>query len=107
MPPRKKPKRNISGLRNQPKQPLPVLQDSAMDSDNESVKGVHFDSMRVDWENEDDSDIESEEDLDDFDDEEFGASLAEMVEAEDAKDMECTHSSLQNVQSTIIPLQMP
>jgi hypothetical protein len=78
----------MAGLRNQPKHPPPTQDNSPIDSDNESVLGVHFDSMRVDWEHEDESDVESEVDLDDYDDEEFGAILAEMVEKEEAKDLD-------------------
>jgi hypothetical protein len=88
MPPKKQQKRNIGGLRNQPKQPSLTRDHSPVDSDDESTTGVHFDSMRVDWEHEDESDVESEVDLDDFGDEEFGVKLAEMVEKEDAKDLD-------------------
>ncbi|KAJ7249144.1 hypothetical protein B0H12DRAFT_1122899 [Mycena haematopus] len=88
MPPKKKLKRNITDLRNQPKQPSPTQDDSPIDSDRESISGVHFDSMRVDWENEDESDIQSEVDLDEFEDEELGVNLVEMAEQEDEKDLD-------------------
>ncbi|KAF8208560.1 hypothetical protein K438DRAFT_1754445 [Mycena galopus ATCC 62051] len=89
MPPRKKQKPNMSGLRNQKKASLapPDASENITDtSDDDSAMGVHFDSLRVDWEHEDDSDVESEIDLDDFDDEEFTLRLAEMAEKEDSKD---------------------
>ncbi|KAJ7851140.1 hypothetical protein B0H14DRAFT_3451531 [Mycena olivaceomarginata] len=54
--------------------------------------------MRVDWENDDESDIESEADLDDFDDEEFGIDLLEMAEKEDPKDLDWLPPKLQALQ---------
>ncbi|KAJ6577780.1 hypothetical protein B0H19DRAFT_1062359 [Mycena capillaripes] len=91
MPPRKKQHRNISGLRNQPKQdstPPAVVGAFGDDSDDALIRGLHFDSMKVDWENEDESDMESEIDQDDFEDEEFGIRLLEMAEKEDSKDLD-------------------
>lgn len=88
MPPRKKQKRNITGLRNQKKDPTPPRSDPGSDSDNGDPTGILFDSTRVDWENEGESDIESELDLDDFEDEELGLNLVEMAEREDEKDLD-------------------
>jgi len=88
MPPKKKQKRNITGLRNQKKDPTPPQSDSGGNSDHEEALGIIFDSTRVDWENEGESDIESELDLDDFEDEEMGLKLADMAEREDALDLD-------------------
>ncbi|KAJ6544077.1 hypothetical protein B0H19DRAFT_1076244 [Mycena capillaripes] len=95
MPPRKKQKRNLTGLRNQRKNPSPPPEDFTVISDDESAPGVHFDSMQVDWENDNESDIESELDLDDFDDEEFSLNLVEMAEKEEVKDLDWVPSHLQ------------
>ncbi|KAJ7603150.1 hypothetical protein DFH06DRAFT_1350506 [Mycena polygramma] len=94
MPPRKVAKRNISGLRNQPKPvstpPVPSVpeKESVETSDNDFPPGFHFESMRVDWENDDESDIGSEWDLDDWDDEELGIKLAVMAEKQDSRDLD-------------------
>jgi hypothetical protein len=91
MPPRKKVRRNLQGLRNQPKQgptPSTIAEDSEDNSHHTSMPGMHFDSMKVDWENDNESDHESEIDLDDFEDEEFGISLLKMAEKEDSKDLD-------------------
>ncbi|KAJ7882736.1 hypothetical protein B0H14DRAFT_3128725, partial [Mycena olivaceomarginata] len=98
MPPRKKQKRNITGLRNQqPTSSAPSIgsNDPGDTLDDDSTMGVHFDSLRVDWENEGESDIESEVDLDEFDDEEFTLRLADMAEKEDLKDPDWLPPSLQ------------
>jgi len=101
MPPRKKTNRNLAGLRNQPKQSQAssVAIGGSKDNSNDALlPGMHFDSMRVDWENDDESDIESEVDLDDFDDEEFGINLLEMAEKEDPKDLDWLPPKLQALQ---------
>ncbi|KAJ6528980.1 hypothetical protein B0H19DRAFT_1083319 [Mycena capillaripes] len=88
MSPRKKQHRNISGLCNQPKQdstPPAVVGASGDDSGDALIRSLHFDSMKVDWENEDESDMESEIDQDDFEDEEFDIRLLEMAEKGDSK----------------------
>ncbi|KAJ7884263.1 hypothetical protein B0H13DRAFT_1890044 [Mycena leptocephala] len=91
MPSRKKAKRNITGLRNQQQPdstPSAVAGDSEDTNDDGFMPGIYFDSMRVDWENDDESDIESELDQDDFEDEDFSISLLEIAEKEDAKDLD-------------------
>jgi hypothetical protein len=101
MPPRKKQNRNLSGLRNQPKQsqtPSVAIGGSEDNPNDALVPGMHFDSMRVDWENDNESDIESEADLDDFDDEEFGINLLEMAEKEDPKDLDWLPPKLRALQ---------
>jgi hypothetical protein len=64
-------------------------------SDDDSTMGVHFDSLWVDWENEGESDIELEVDLDEFDNEEFTFWVADMAEKEDLKDPDWLPPSLQ------------
>ncbi|KAJ7934945.1 hypothetical protein B0H13DRAFT_1854651 [Mycena leptocephala] len=54
--------------------------------------------LRVDWEKDDESDIESELDLDDFEDEDFGFKLVEMAEKEDVKDLDWLPPRLRVVQ---------
>ncbi|KAJ7913786.1 hypothetical protein B0H13DRAFT_2325921 [Mycena leptocephala] len=98
MPPRKIQKRNITGLRNQGKQPPPIQDDPGTVPDDHSMPGVHFDSLRVDWEKDDESDIESELDLDDFEVEDFGFKLVEMAEKEDVKDLDWLPPRLRVVQ---------
>jgi hypothetical protein len=96
-PPKKKVRHNIPGLRNQPKQdqtPSAVFDD---DSGDPLMPGIHFHSMKVDWENDDESDIESELDLDDFDNEEFGINPLEMAEREDSKDLDWLPPRLRRV----------
>ncbi|KAJ7588274.1 hypothetical protein C8J56DRAFT_890079 [Mycena floridula] len=91
MPPKKKQKRNITGLRNQTAlaiaEPLtePVGEPDAS-GDNEGLgAGLHFDSTRVNWEQEDEESDDDELDVDDFDDGEFAIQLVEMVEKQDAR----------------------
>ena len=88
MPPKKKQKRNISGLRNQQKDPTPPGNDCRGNSDHEEPTGIIFDSTRVDWENEGESDVESKLDLDDFEDEDFALKLADMAEKADVLDLD-------------------
>jgi hypothetical protein len=44
--------------------------------------------MRVDWENEGKSDVDSELDLDDLEDEDLSLKLADMAEREDVLDLD-------------------
>lgn len=77
------PERNRIGIclaSKQDQTPSAVVGGSECNSDDALVPGIHFDSMRVDWENDDESDIESEVDPDAFDHEEFGINLLEMAE---------------------------
>ena len=116
MPPRKKLKKNISGLRNQPSKlslepasaeqspalspatslsvsPLPSEHSDASDLDSGLKKDVPIllDSMRVDWEQQDDmsdqSDLDSEmSDNADLDDEELFDGMMAMAGLDDGKD---------------------
>jgi hypothetical protein len=101
MPPRKKQKRNISGLRNQgpkgpsavnsiPSHPEPTASDDEFELES---YGVHFDSTRVDWEkdmelSDEENDMDGEIASDEFGDEEFTAALALMHDGDDPKDLD-------------------
>ncbi|KAJ7875215.1 hypothetical protein B0H13DRAFT_2668932 [Mycena leptocephala] len=99
MPPKKKAKQNTTGLCNQLKQdltPSADVGDSDDTADDNFIPGIYFDSMRVDWENDDESDIGSELDLDEF--EEFSIKLLEIAE-----NCELCERGGKSVQSITIP----
>jgi len=91
-PPKKQKRPNTSGLRNQtslsPHSPSP----SGKSGGNTEEFGIHFDSIRVDWEKtvmlDDGSDIDEEDSDtdDDLEDDTFGKKLAEIMVQEDEKD---------------------
>ncbi|KAJ7904884.1 hypothetical protein B0H13DRAFT_1881561 [Mycena leptocephala] len=83
MPPRKKAKRNIAGLRNQQQQdstPSAVAGDSEDTADDGFMLGIYFDSSG--WTG------RTMMNQDEFEDEDFSISLLEMAEKEDAKDLD-------------------
>ncbi|KAJ7577287.1 hypothetical protein C8J56DRAFT_1061420 [Mycena floridula] len=63
--------------------------------DNEGLgAGLHFDSTQDNWEQEDEESDDDELDVDDFDDGEFAIQLVEMIEKQDAKDLDWVPAGL-------------
>lgn len=110
--PHKKPRGNISGLKNQKASPVPSQDsshqsasptgsgfDQQQDIDFEERHHITFDGTRINWEEEDtaplDSDIDDQMELDIWDDEDLAEKLEEMMRKSDEKDCDWLSPRLQ------------